>query len=67
MSSQLPAKIMSDDITVLWRTGSPIAGDGYRRRPEKAKVLALAPRRRADTDGKEGKSALAFGEKKSEV
>lgn len=50
---------MSDDITV--RTGSSIAGDGHHRRPQQAKVSASAPQRRADTDGKEGKSA--FGEK----
>lgn len=57
---------MSVDIALFWRTGFPIAGDGYHRRPEKAKVSALGPRRRADTDGKEGKSVLVFGGKKSE-
>lgn len=54
---------MSDDITVLWRTGSPTAADGYHRRAEKAKVPASAPRKRADADGKEGKSVPTFREK----
>lgn len=55
-----PAKKMSVDITLSWRTGSPRAGDGYHRRPGKAKVSASGPRRRADTDGNEGKSAPVY-------
>lgn len=58
---------MSVDIALFWRTGFPIAGDGYHRRPKKAKVSALGPKRRADTDGKEGKLVLVFGGKSLKV
>lgn len=65
MSSQQPAK-KKEKVSLppsLSPGGSPIAGDGYHRRPREAKVLASGTRRRADTDGKEGKAAPVSGGK----